>query len=149
MESGKKKQKALISACLIGRRCRYDGQLLKLSEVSQLIEVYELIPVCPEVDGGLKVPRPKAWIKNGTGADVLDSNTIVINENGQDVTSQFISGAEIALKQAILLKVKIAIFKSKSPSCGKGQVYNGDKLVEGNGVTTELLIRNGINVKTV
>jgi len=146
VELGKNKPKAIISACLIGRRCRYDGNLLKSPDLDDLIRGYELIPVCPEVDGGLGIPRPKSWIKSGSGADVLDDNTIVINENGQDVTSQFISGAEITLKQAFQHNVRKAILKSKSPSCGIGQVYNGDKLVEGNGVTAELLIRNGFNV---
>ena len=146
MELAKNKPKALISACLIGQRCRYDGEILQLPDISDLTRQYDLILVCPEVDGGLGIPRPKAWIKNGTGADVLDGKTIVINEIGQDVTSKFISGAEVALKQAFQHNARKAILKSKSPSCGKGQVYNGDKLVEGNGVTTELLMRNGINV---
>ena len=149
MELGKNKPKALISACLIGWRCRYDGEILQIPDVSDLTRQYDLVPVCPEVDSGLGIPRSKSWIKHGSGADVLDGNTIVINEKGQDVTSQFISGAKIVLEQAVRCNVKKAIFKSKSPSCGKGLVYNGDELVEGNGVTTELLIRNGINVITI
>jgi uncharacterized protein YbbK (DUF523 family) len=146
VESKTNKQKAIISACLIGRKCRYDGTSLLAPDLIDFKHDYELIPVCPEVDGGLGVPRPKAWIKSGTGADVLDSKTIIINEHGLDVTAQFISGAEHTLTQAKKNNVHKAILKAKSPSCGKGQVYNYDKLVDGNGVTAELLMRNGIEV---
>jgi len=143
------KNKVLISACLIGDNCRYDGKNQKLPDLDEYTRDYDLIPVCPELDGGLAVPRPRAWIKSGTGGDVLDGKTIVIDENGRDVTSNFIAGAEHALKTAIANDVKTAILKSKSPSCGKGKVYNYSELVNGNGVTAELLIRNGIEVITI
>lgn len=146
MESKANKQKAIISACLIGQKCRYDGICLPVPDLADFKHDYEFIPVCPEVDGGLGVPRSKAWIKSGTGADVLDGKTTIINEDGLDITAQFISGAKHTLAQALRHNAQKAILKSKSPSCGKGQVYNYDKLVEGNGVTAELLIRNGIEV---
>jgi uncharacterized protein YbbK (DUF523 family) len=142
------KEKALISACLIGEKCRYDGRSSIFPDLYRLKEQYDLIPVCPEVDGGLSVPRPKSWINNGDGCAVLEGRTIVINEAGINVTGQFKAGANIALDKAKSLNIKKAILKARSPSCGFGQVYNdsGNTLVDGNGVAAELLIQNGIEV---
>ncbi|MCP4583305.1 MAG: DUF523 domain-containing protein [candidate division Zixibacteria bacterium] len=143
------KKVILISACLIGDNCRYDGKNKAMPDLDRYTRNHELIPVCPEVEGGLRVPRPRAWIKSGTGGDVLDGKTIVIDENGLDITSNFMVGAKYALEIALANNVKVAILKSRSPSCGKGNVYNASDLVNGNGVTAELLIRNGIEVITV
>jgi uncharacterized protein YbbK (DUF523 family) len=145
------KEKALISACLIGEKCRYDGRSSISPDLDRLKEQYDLIPVCPEVDGGLSVPRPKSWIDNGNGFTVWQGKAIVINEIGTDVTGQFKAGAEIALDKARSLNIKKAILKARSPSCGLGKVYNdsGNTLVYGNGVAAELLIRNGIKVISI
>jgi len=140
------KKSILISACLIGEKCRYDGACKTMTYMDRYTRGHELIPVCPEIDGGLNVPRPRAWIKSGTGGDVLDGKTIVVDENGRDVTSYFMAGAKHALEIALANNVKTAILKSRSPSCGKGKVYNAAELVNGNGVTAELLIGNGIEV---
>ena len=142
------KEKVLISACLIGERCRYDGQSSTLPDLDRLKEQYDLIPVCPEVDGGLSVPRPKSWIDNGNGLAVWEGKAIVINEAGINVTGQFKAGAKVALDKAKSLNIKKAILKARSPSCGMGKVYNdsGTTLVDGNGVAAELLIQNGIEV---
>lgn len=143
------KTNVIISACLIGLRCRYDGKTKILPNLAEYESIYNLTPVCPEIEGGLLVPRPKSWIENGIGKDVLDGKAIVINENGQDVSLNFINGAKKALELALRKNIKKAILKSKSPSCGCGQVYNNDQLVNGNGVTAELLINHGIEIITV
>ena len=130
----------LISACLLGRKCRYDGKDKNQIDLSCL-EGHDLIAICPEVDGGLSVPRPPA--------ERVSSYTI--NKDGNDVTLEYVRGAEMALKRAVDNNCKIAILKAKSPSCGKGRIYDGTftgTLTDGNGVTAELLLANGIDVYT-
>lgn len=130
----------LISACLLGRACRYDGKDKNKIDLSRL-EGHSLIPVCPEVDGGLGIPRPPAE----------RVSSYIINKEGKDVTAEYTKGAEIALRTAIENNCKIAILKAKSPSCGKGKIYDGTftkTLIDGNGVTAELLQKNGITVYT-
>lgn len=130
----------LISACLLGGKCRYDGKDKNKIDLS-VLEGYNLFPICPEVDGGLSVPRPPAE----------RVGPYIINNEGKDVTAEYTRGAEIALKTALENNCKIAILKAKSPSCGKGQIYDGTfsrTLVDGNGVTAELLQKNGITVYT-
>ncbi|NLL81124.1 MAG: DUF523 domain-containing protein [Tissierellia bacterium] len=129
----------LISACLLGVNCRYDGGAVLIDKIDQLKEDYNLIPVCPEVYGGLQTPREPAEIINGK----------VINRKGEDVTDNFIRGANETLLLARLYNCKYAILKERSPSCGFGEIYDGrfsDTLVEGNGITAELLIKNKIKV---
>ncbi|WP_177162865.1 DUF523 domain-containing protein [uncultured Fusobacterium sp.] len=129
----------LISGCLLGLKCRYDGKEKKLSEIEKLIELYNLIPVCPEQLGGLPTPRiPAERVKDR-----------VITQVGVDVTKEYQIGAEEALKIAKLYNCKKAILKEKSPSCGCGKIYDGTfsrNLIVGNGVTAELLLKNGIEV---
>ena len=130
----------LISACLLGRKCRYDGKDKNQIDLSSLKD-HDLIAVCPEVDGGLTVPRPPAE----------RVGSFVINKEGIDVTAQYTKGARIALRTALENNCKIAILKAKSPSCGKGRIYDGTfsrTLTDGNGVTAELLLENGIAVYT-
>ena len=138
----------LISACLLGMKCAWDGQnIYKSDKVIRVLKSDALIPVCPEQLGGLKTPRIPQEIQGGTGEDILDKKCKVLNRNGEDVTKEFITGAEETLKIAKLLHVKEFIGKSKSPSCGCGQIYDGtfsQKLIAGDGVTTTLLKRNGI-----
>lgn len=139
----------IVSACLMGVNCKYNGRSNFNNKVIDIINKEGAIPVCPEQLGGFTTPRPKTEIIGGTGADVLDSCCPVIRENGDDVTNAFIKGAQEVLKVAKMLNVKKAILKSKSPSCGVGCIYDGTfsgRLVEGNGVTAELLKRNGLEV---
>ena len=143
------KKSILISACLAGINCRWDGKSRMAENLTELKQKYRLLPFCPEVLGGLLVPRQKAWIEQGSGGDVLDGSARVIAENGEDVTKQFIAGAEKTLQLANDNGVKKVILKAKSPSCGYGKIYDGDKLVDGNGVTAELLRRNGIEIITL
>ena len=139
----------LISACLCGCRCTYRGtDNLRVP----LLEVYrkgEAVLVCPEKLGGLPVPRLPSEIVGGDGAAVLEGRAKVLNERGQDVTLCFLKGAEEALAIAKKSGVKLAILKSRSPSCGVGSVYDGTfsgRLRAGDGVAAALLKRAGIPV---
>ncbi|WP_156204683.1 DUF523 domain-containing protein [Candidatus Syntrophocurvum alkaliphilum] len=140
----------LISACLCGINCKYDGKSNYHPLFVELFKKGEVIPVCPEQLGGLTTPRTPSEIKNGTGIDVLYNNkTKVITKDTKDVTAKFIKGAYETLNIAKLLDIDTAIFKSRSPSCGMGNVYDGSfsgKLIKGDGVTTALLKENKINV---
>ncbi len=140
----------LISACLLGIRCAWSGDdQYKNERAIELSEVETLIPVCPEQLGGLPTPRAPQEIQGGTGEDVLKGKCKVINKNGEDVTSQFIRGAEETLKIAKQLKAKEFIAKSGSPSCGCGRIFDGSfsgRLIDGDGVTTALLRRSGFKI---
>ena len=129
----------LISACLLGVKCRYDGKGKEYAVMGALPESIRLIPVCPEQLGGLSTPRPKAEIKAGR----------VINIEGTDVTNAFRRGAEEVLRMAELFGCRFAILKENSPSCGKDRIYNGDfsgVIVSGDGICAELLCQHGVKV---
>lgn len=133
------KERILVSACLLGQKVRYDGGSSMTDALLLLEERYELIPMCPEILGGLPVPRPPAEILLGK----------VVTEAGWDVTKNFEEGARIVLDRCLELGIRKAILKSKSPSCGKGRIYDGSftrNLVRGDGITTKLLQRLGIEV---
>ena len=132
-------EKILISACLVGDKCKYDGHTNYSPLIKDLLEKYELVPFCPEVEGGLPTPRKPSERKGDK----------VVNNAGKDVTRNFQLGAEKALNICKYLNIKIAILKENSPSCGVNQIYDGNfknKLIKGEGVTTELLRKNGIAV---
>jgi len=131
----------IVSACLIGINCRWDGQSRLCEKVTNLVKQGEAIPVCPEQLGGLSTPRHPAKQKGNK----------VITKYEEDVTSYFRRGAEETLKIAKLVDCQYAILKSKSPSCGIGLIYNGTfsrKLIKGDGVTAKLLKQNNIKVMT-
>jgi len=131
-----------MSACLLGIKCRWDGKSNPCKRAISLFKKGNIIPVCPEQLGGLPTPRPPQEIqKNGR----------ILNKDGKDVTKSFKKGARETLKLAKLFGAKEFIGKSKSPSCGFGKVYDGsfsDKLINGNGVTSALLQKHGIKIKT-
>lgn len=134
-------EKFLVSSCLLGISCRYDQKSKACEKVLKLFDKYELIPFCPEILGGLPTPRPAAEIVGNK----------VINANSQDVTKEFLKGTEETIKLAKIYKIKKAIVKSKSPSCGKGKIYDGSfskVLIAGNGLTTQALLNEGIEVIT-
>ena len=143
-------EQILISACLLGQPVRYDGKscpfecsLLNLWQAKGL-----LVPVCPEMDGGLPVPRPPAEITPGGGPGVWAGTARVMTRQA-DVTDFFIKGAQAALDKAVACGIKTALLKQKSPSCGSCRIYDGSfsgSLVDGMGVTTALLRQNGIMV---
>ena len=131
----------LVSACLLGLRCRYNAEPVTNERVLALAETHTLIPVCPEQLGGLPTPRPPA--------ERLDGR--VVSKDGTDVTSAFVRGAEETLLLARTLGCKTAILKARSPSCGHGRIYDGSftgALISGSGVTAELLAKNGVRVYT-
>ncbi len=135
----------------MGELCRYDGKQKKLDH--HLIRKWEtqgrLVPFCPEVAGGLKIPRPPAQIINGDGLDVLENKARVQTSSGEDVTQAFVTGALVALELTRTHGIKIAILKAKSPSCGSDCIYDGtfeNRLVPGIGVTTAVFRGNGVDV---
>jgi len=143
-------EKALVSACLLGIACRYDGGHKHSAETETLKKRFELVPVCPEQLGGLPIPRPPAEIRGGDGGDVLDGNAHVIQiETGRDVSGAFVAGAEETLLIAKSYNIRKAFLKSRSPSCGCGEIKVGGEVIPGDGVTTALLKRNGIEVEAV
>ena len=141
-------KKILVSACLAGQRVRYDDKRLPIRD--KVLKEWSfkklLVNVCPEVCGGLKIPRPKAHIMRGNGLDVLNGTAKVLDINGLDVTLSFIKGAEYTLSIIKKFDIEIAILKEKSPSCGVHNIYNISNIVPGSGVTTALLKQNGIKV---
>ncbi len=141
----------IVSACLLGIKCRWDGKVKPCPKILELSKKENLIPVCPEQLGGLPTPRIAQEVQGCSGEDVLDGKGRVLNKKGEDVSLNFITGAEEVLKIARLFNIKEFIAKAKSPSCGCGMIYDGSffgKLAKGNGVTTALLKRNGIKIKT-
>lgn len=141
------KKKALVSACLLGVTCRYDGGHSYTEELKKLSDEYELVPVCPEQLGGLPTPRPASELHGGDGHDVLAGNaSVVVRDTREDVTGKFLCGAENTLKIARFHKVNKAFLKQYSPSCGCGSIHVGGKTIQGDGVTTALLNKHGIDV---
>jgi len=140
------KKNLLVSACLVGINCRYDGKNQQDLNVMQLAKYYNLIPVCPEQLGGLPTPRPASWFIKGNGVDTNKGLNNMQNEDGKDVSKNFRNGAKEVLTICKLLDIKNAILKENSPSCGINKIYLKDKLIDGKGVTTAILLKNGINV---
>lgn len=139
----------LVSACLLGLCTRYDGGNNRNDQVLRFCADHLCVPVCPEQLGGLPTPRPAAEINGGDGAAVLDHKCAVLDRTGADVTSAFKLGAEQVLLLARLYSVRGAVLKSRSPSCGSGQIHDGsfqDHHIDGDGVTAALLKRSGIAV---
>ena len=135
------KEPILISACLLGAKCRYDGKSKPLSDekIEELDRRYTLIPVCPEQLGGLPTPRLPCEIQGGR----------VIRKDGVDVSESYLRGAEETLRLLRLFGIKKALLKAKSPSCGAGKIYNGSfsgTLTDGDGITAALLKANGVEV---
>lgn len=136
----------IISACLVGINCKYNGGNNLYKELVKLVKEGKAIPVCPEQLGGLSTPRHASEI-------VIDKKgeKRVINRKGEDVTDKFLKGGYETLKIAETVRAEGAILKARSPSCGYGHVYDGTfsgRLKEGNGITTDILINNGIKVYT-
>jgi len=131
----------LVSACLAGIPCRYDGKSCLCAKVKDMVDGGEAIAVCPELLAGLPTPRPAAE----------NFGDRVITIDGQDVAADFVKGAEEVLKIAQEHGCHEAILKSRSPSCGSGRIYDGTfskTLVDGDGVTAALLKRHGIVIQT-
>jgi uncharacterized protein YbbK (DUF523 family) len=134
--------KIMVSACLLGENCKYNGENNLNPELLRLLSGHTVIPVCPEVLGGLPVPRVPAEIMNDT----------VMNRDGISVDAEFREGAEKALEIARKEKPDMIILQSRSPSCGVKEIYDGSfsgKLISGHGVFARLLLENGFLVTDV
>lgn len=133
------KPRILVSACLLGVNCRYNGTGGELEQMSELMELAELVPVCPEILGGLPTPRPPAERQDGR----------VITCEGGDVTEAYARGAEESLRLAQLFGARIALMKERSPSCGAGEIYDGTfthTRIPGDGTASALLKAKGVEV---
>lgn len=140
----------LVSACLAGLPCRYDGRSKPDAELIALIDKGEAIPVCAEVLGGLPTPRPPAEITGGSGRDVLSGTARVLTVSGEDVTAEFISGAQEVARIAREVGAREAILQNRSPSCGCTQIYDGThsgQRIAGEGVLAAALRDLGIEVR--
>lgn len=144
----------LISSCLCDNRCRYDGfagNLGQYPQIQELLAQGRAVPVCPEILGGLPVPRLPAEISGGTGACVFKGKTKVVNLAGEDVTENYVEGAWKSLLIGLQAGCNKAILKSRSPACGVGVIYDGKfqkNLIRGNGVLAALLKSHGFVVLT-
>ena len=133
------KKNILVSACLLGQSCRYDGKSKPCERVIALKDTYNLIPICPEVMGGLPTPRTPSEI----------CGELVLMKDGRNVTENYNRGAQKALEIARENACTVAILKEKSPSCGSGLIHNGlfdGGLIEGDGITAKLLKSQGVLV---
>ena len=135
-------ENVLISACLLGVSCRYDGlsKPLDTKIIENLRSRYHLIPICPEIFGGLPTPRIPAEIQ---------ADRRVLRKDGKDITDEYKKGAKEALRLAKLFDCKLAILKERSPSCGSGVIYDGSftgNKINGDGITAELLKKEGIRI---
>lgn len=129
----------LVSACLLGVHCRYDGNGVLQEGLEKLSKEHHLIPVCPEIYGGLTTPRDPA---ERVGERI-------VTKTGQDVTAQYRKGAEEILQLCKFYDCHYAVLKERSPSCGYGRIYDGTFrgiLIDGNGVTAQLLSECGVNI---
>jgi len=143
-------EKVLVSRCLLGHRVRYDGGASgPFDLLEQWIEEGRVVPLCPEVAGGLPTPRAAAEIPGGQGGEVLDGTAAVITTDGEDVSAQFLEGARQALELVQKHGIRVAVLKANSPSCGNLLTYDGTfsgVKVSGEGVTAALLKRHGVRV---
>lgn len=141
----------LVSACLLGRECRYDGAHNTDALLAKELEARgeRAVPFCPEEHGGLGTPRPPAWIESKDAEAVLAAEARVVTHEGQDVTAQFIEGARGALAACRESGATRAYLKERSPSCGTCSTHVAGELTAGPGVTTALLRSAGVEVEGV
>ncbi|MBG9444582.1 DUF523 domain-containing protein [Cytobacillus firmus] len=139
----------LVSSCLAGLKVRYNGTHSLNNGIAKLVEENKAITICPELLGGFSTPREPAEIIGGNGEDVLNGKAKVIEKSGKDVTELYIKGAYATLNKAKEINATVIVLKEHSPSCGSSMIYNGEfigKKLEGMGVTSALLKRNGLKV---
>lgn len=143
-------QKILVSRCLLGEQVRYDGGAHgPFGQLQRWMAEGRVVPLCPEVAGGLPTPRPPAEIPGGQGAEVLSGVRPVLTEAGEDVSAAFLRGAEVALALVRQHGIRIALLKARSPSCGNLENYDGSfggVRVPGEGVTAAALRQAGVQV---
>lgn len=135
----RKGEKVIVSACLLGENCRYDGKSKEVPEIRKLAKYYSLLPICPEVLGGLRTPRDPSEIVKGK----------VLSQRGKDVSENYRNGAYWASALARIQKVHLAILKDRSPSCGSTLIHDGSftgKVIPGKGITAKRLEKEGVLV---
>ena len=142
---GQLKGPVLVSACLLGIPCRYNCQTKPRPAFLDDLDIIP-VPICPEQLGGLPTPRPPAYFIGGDGEDVLGGRATLKNREDIDVTNYFIHGADNVCKIAQFLNVEWAVLKEKSPSCATHQIWFGDSLVSGLGVTAAMLKQMGVSL---
>jgi len=138
-----------VSACLAGDNCTHRGTNNIIPRIKELADRGGAVKICPEVLGGLDTPRKRAEIVGGDGSGVLRGEARVLGEGGGDVTKAFLRGAQLSYEAAGGRGIECAVFKSKSPSCGCGRIYDGtfsNRLRKGDGVTAALFKQNGIKI---
>ncbi len=141
----------LVSACLAGRECAYDGSARPDDAILELVRQGRAVLVCPEEEGGLGTPRPAAEIGSASGEDVLDGRARVVTDAGVDVTDEYLEGARLAVARAKDYGCATAVLKARSPACGCGAIYDGTfskTLREGDGVAAAALKRAGVEILT-
>jgi uncharacterized protein YbbK (DUF523 family) len=138
----------MVSACLLGFNCRYNGESSKTSTVKRLstLQNVQIVPICPEAAGGLSTPRDPATIHHGDGHAVLNHHAKVVTCHGEDVSDEFRRGADLAVQAATTYGATHACLKARSPSCGTGRVHTDDGLCAGDGVAAAALIKQGLRV---
>jgi len=143
-------QTVLVSACLLGINCRYDGGSNLNQRVVDYLSRHKLlaIPVCPEQLAGLPTPRPKVWFTQGDGQGYLQQQAQLHDEFGQNVGPTFLHGAQETLKIARVCGCNSAIMKERSPSCGCRQIHRNHELVAGTGLASALLQQAGLIVSS-
>jgi uncharacterized protein YbbK (DUF523 family) len=146
----------IVSACLCGKRCRYDGHTKLNQPLVTRLGSQRILPLCPEQLGGLPTPRPACRLVGGDGADVLAGCARVVDTSGIDCTAAFLRGARLTLEKALTARVSRCCLKAKSPSCGSGRLLQNGKdglLPDGYrpvlGVTAALLLSHGIDVEEI
>ena len=137
----------LVSACILGEACRYDGRSQRSERVLAALEGKEVVPLCPEVGGGLPIPRPPVQLHGGDGRRVLRGEARALErDSGAERTQAFLAGAGLALAAARRFGATVALLKERSPSCGSQQVYVEGALRPGEGITAALLREAGVTV---
>lgn len=139
----------MVSACLFGVDCKYNGESNRSPELVAALQNEQVVLICPEQSGGLPTPRPPCEIVGGDGYDVLKGTARVMNNNGEDLSQAFIKGAQNVALIAEAVKPDLIILKSRSPSCGVGSIYDGtftSTSRQGDGVACALLKQKGLKV---
>ncbi|MBI2985508.1 MAG: DUF523 domain-containing protein [Deltaproteobacteria bacterium] len=143
-----KKGGYIVSACLVGRRCRYDGEDKSHSGVVRFLRRRKYLALCPEMLAGWKSPRPAVELRGGGAAQVSEGVARIKDARGRDRTETLIRGVHRALRRAVAFEAREAILKEKSPSCGVERVYRDGRLGRGEGLFTYWLRKNGISVRS-
>ena len=143
-----KKPPIIVSACLVGKRCRYNGEDRAHPGVIRFLRKKNYVAICPERLAGWGVPRPPVEFHGGGARKVAEGKAKIVDDRGRNRTASLMKGVTRALRRALSLKAREAILKEKSPSCGVGKVYRDGRLARGEGIFTYQLERHGVEVRS-